>query len=275
MLNKQDIINIMTEQQLSGGDYWITAGAGLVMHGIKTETRDIDIGCTTRLAELLISSGAKYRVLETGERKIVINDLIEVFENWLVDDIMEIDGLCVASIQSIRKQKVELDRQKDWDDIKLIDEYIEKKYMFRIAILQNAVGLPLPTYQSAGAAGMDICAAINGDLIIPPRERVLVPTGLVIALPPDCEAQIRPRSGLALKHGITVLNAPGTIDADYRGEVSVLLINHGKESYTVKRGDRIAQMVVHKFERVEWIEVEGISRDETLRGAGGYGSTKN
>ncbi|MCL2406830.1 MAG: dUTP diphosphatase [Defluviitaleaceae bacterium] len=147
--------------------------------------------------------------------------------------------------------------------------------MFRIAILQNAVGLPLPTYQSAGAAGMDICAAINGDLIIPPRERVLVPTGLVIALPPDCEAQIRPRSGLALKHGITVLNAPGTIDADYRGEVSVLLINHGKESYTVKRGDRIAQMVVHKFERVEWIEVEGISRDETLRGAGGYGSTKN
>ena len=120
---------------------------------------------------------------------------------------------------------------------------------------------------------MDLYAAISCDLIIHPGERMLIPTGIIIALPNGFEAQIRPRSGLALKHGITVLNAPGTVDADYRGEISALLINHGKNDFIVSRGDRIAQMVIQRIEQIQWEEVVHIEQSETDRGSGGYGST--
>ena len=115
--------------------------------------------------------------------------------------------------------------------------------------LPHAQDLPLPEYQSAQAAGLDLLAAIAVDLIIGPGKRALVVTGISIALPPDCEAQVRPRSGLALKHGVTVLNSPGTVDADYRGEIGVILINHGAEPFVVTRGMRIAQLVIAKVER--------------------------
>ena len=137
--------------------------------------------------------------------------------------------------------------------------------------LEHAVGLQLPTYATDKSAGMDLSAALEEALELGPGERALVPTGLSIALPADHEAQIRPRSGLAIKHGVTVLNTPGTIDADYRGEIKVILINHGKEPFTIKRGMRIAQMVVEKFEHVEWDVVESL--EETERGEGGFGST--
>jgi dUTP pyrophosphatase len=139
--------------------------------------------------------------------------------------------------------------------------------------LPHGEGLPLPAYQSAHAAGLDLLAAVPEatPMIITPGKHALVPTGLSIALPPGYEAQIRPRSGLALKHGITVLNAPGTIDADYRGEVSVLLINHGDAPFEVRRGERIAQMVIAPVVQVEL--VPAISLSATDRGSGGYGST--
>ena len=137
--------------------------------------------------------------------------------------------------------------------------------------LEHAVGLQLPTYATEQAAGMDLTAALEEAVEIGPGDRALIPTGLSIALPPDHEAQIRPRSGLAVKHGVTVLNTPGTIDADYRGEISVILINHGKEPFIVERGMRIAQMVVEKFEHVEWDVVDSL--DDTDRGEGGFGST--
>jgi dUTP pyrophosphatase len=139
--------------------------------------------------------------------------------------------------------------------------------------LPHGEGLPLPAYQSAHAAGLDLLAAVPEatPMIIPPGKRALVPTGLSIALPPGYEAQVRPRSGLALKHGITVLNAPGTVDADYRGEVSVLLINHGDAPFEVRRGERIAQMVIAPVVQVEL--VPAVSLSPTDRGSGGYGST--
>ncbi len=137
--------------------------------------------------------------------------------------------------------------------------------------LPHGAGLPLPAYATAQSAGLDLMAAIDGDVTLAPGTRQLIPTGLSIALPAGHEAQVRPRSGLALKHGITVLNSPGTIDADYRGEVKVLLINHGPENFMLKRGDRIAQMVVAPVTRIAWVAVEVL--DETERGAGGYGST--
>lgn len=139
--------------------------------------------------------------------------------------------------------------------------------------LPHAEGLPLPAYQSAHAAGLDLCAANSADapLLLAPGSYVLVPTGLTIALPENYEAQVRPRSGLAAKHGVTVLNAPGTIDADYRGEIGVLLINHGHEAFTIRRGERIAQMVIAPVARAELIGVETLS--ETARGVGGFGST--
>ncbi len=137
--------------------------------------------------------------------------------------------------------------------------------------LPHGAGLPLPAYATAQSAGLDLMAAIDGDVTLAPGARQLIPTGLSIALPAGHEAQVRPRSGLALKHGITVLNSPGTIDADYRGEVKVLLINHGPENFMLKRGDRIAQMVVAPVTRIAWVAVEVL--DETERGAGGYGST--
>ncbi len=137
--------------------------------------------------------------------------------------------------------------------------------------LPHGADLPLPAYATAQSAGLDLMAAIEGDIALAPGARQLVPTGLSIALPAGYEAQVRPRSGLALKHGITVLNSPGTIDADYRGEVKVLLVNHGAEPFVLKRGDRVAQMVVAPVTRIAWSVVETL--DETARGAGGYGST--
>jgi dUTP pyrophosphatase len=135
--------------------------------------------------------------------------------------------------------------------------------------LPHAADLPLPSYATAGSAGLDLRSAAA--VTLKPGERALVPTGLAIALPAGFEAQVRPRSGLAVKHGITVLNAPGTIDADYRGEIQVPLINHGQDDFTIARGDRIAQMVIARVEQVEMTEVAAL--DETARGAGGFGST--
>jgi dUTP pyrophosphatase len=131
--------------------------------------------------------------------------------------------------------------------------------------------LPLPAYETALSAGMDLRAAVAGDLTLAAGARALVPTGLAIALPAGFEAQVRPRSGLALKHGVTCLNTPGTIDADYRGEVQVLLINLGETPFVIKRGERIAQMVIAPVTQGSWGETETL--DETARGAGGFGST--
>ncbi|RYZ97873.1 MAG: dUTP diphosphatase [Sphingobacteriaceae bacterium] len=137
--------------------------------------------------------------------------------------------------------------------------------------IKNTSPHTLPAYETESAAGMDIRASINENIIIKPLERKLVPTGLFMELPKGFEAQIRPRSGLALKSGITVLNSPGTIDADYRGEIKVLLINFSEEDFTVENGQRIAQMIISKHETISWHEVEILT--ETQRGAGGYGHT--
>ena len=141
----------------------------------------------------------------------------------------------------------------------------------RIKRLAHGAGMPLPAVHSAGAAGIDLAAAVAAPLTIAPGGRALVPTGFAIALPPGFEGQVRPRSGLAVKHGITVLNAPGTIDADYRGEVKVALINHGDEPFAVTRGMRIAQLVVAPVSALAPVEVAEL--DETTRGTGGFGST--
>jgi dUTP pyrophosphatase len=142
-----------------------------------------------------------------------------------------------------------------------------------IVRLPHAADLPLPAYESAQAAGMDLRAAVPEDepLVLRPGSRFPVPTGLAFALPPGFEGQVRPRSGLAFKSGVTCLNTPGTVDADYRGEVKVILINHGEEDFTIRRGDRIAQLVVAPVVQAQWVEVESL--DETARGAGGFGST--
>lgn len=137
--------------------------------------------------------------------------------------------------------------------------------------LAHAEGLPLPSYATEGAAGMDLLAAVTAPLVIPPGGRALVPTGLRIALPHGYEMQVRPRSGLALKNGITMPNTPGTVDEDYRGEVQVILMNLGAEAFTVERGMRIAQAVVAPVTRATWRTVEALP--ETARGAGGFGST--
>ena len=137
--------------------------------------------------------------------------------------------------------------------------------------LPHGQGLPLPAYATAESAGMDLVAAVEADVVLRPGERRLIPTGIAIALPPGTEAQVRPRSGLALKHGITVLNAPGTIDADYRGEIGVILINLGQEPFTIHRGDRIAQLVIAAHAQARWQVVETL--DDSARGAGGFGST--
>lgn len=135
----------------------------------------------------------------------------------------------------------------------------------------NESGNPLPEYQTLHAAGMDLLANLEEEVSLQPGERKLIGTGLKLALPEGYEAQIRPRSGLALKHGITVLNSPGTIDADYRGEIKVLLINHGQEPFSIKHGERIAQLTVAKYSQISWEIVEKLP--ETERGEGGYGST--
>ena len=135
----------------------------------------------------------------------------------------------------------------------------------------GSVEVPLPAYQSAGAAGLDLCAAIEDDVVIESLQRKLIPTGLSIAIPLGYEGQVRPRSGLALRHGITVLNSPGTIDADYRGEVKVLLVNLSDTPFRLSRGERIAQLVICPVELGELVLVDEL--DATERGAGGYGST--
>lgn len=140
-----------------------------------------------------------------------------------------------------------------------------------VRILPHGEGLALPAYQTADSAGLDLVAAVEAEMVLQPGARALVPTGLAIALPSGYEAQIRPRSGLAFKHGLTVLNSPGTVDADYRGEVKVLMINLGQEPFAVKRGERIAQMVVAPVTQIAWQPVADL--DETARGAGGFGST--
>ncbi|HEY0913083.1 MAG TPA: dUTP diphosphatase [Bradyrhizobium sp.] len=142
-----------------------------------------------------------------------------------------------------------------------------------ICQLPHGNGLALPAYQSAHAAGLDLVAAVPEDapMILAPGKHGLIPTGLTIALPPGYEAQVRPRSGLAAKHGVTVLNSPGTVDADYRGEICVLLINHGDAPFPVRRGERIAQMVNASITQVELVAVTALS--ETARGSGGFGST--
>ncbi len=140
-----------------------------------------------------------------------------------------------------------------------------------LKILDHAKDLPLPAYATAQAAGMDIVAAIDEPIVMQPGERALIPTGLSIALPAGFECQIRPRSGLAAKNGVTVLNSPGTVDADYRGEIKAILINLGQEPFTIERGMRVAQMVIARYTQASWSVVADL--DETSRGAGGFGST--
>lgn len=135
----------------------------------------------------------------------------------------------------------------------------------------NKSRFPLPAYATEMSAGLDLKADIDEPVILSPLQRAMVPTGIYLALPEGTEAQVRPRSGLAAKYGISVLNAPGTIDADYRGEVKVILVNLSNETFTVNPGERIAQLVLARYERVEWSEVENL--DETARGEGGFGST--
>jgi dUTP diphosphatase len=137
--------------------------------------------------------------------------------------------------------------------------------------LPNGEGLPLPSYATPSAAGLDLMAALAADIVLAPGGRALVGTGIAIALPAEFEAQVRPRSGLALKAGVTVLNSPGTIDADYRGEIGVILINLGREAFRISRGMRIAQLVVARHARAVWREAGEL--DRTARGAGGFGST--
>lgn len=145
--------------------------------------------------------------------------------------------------------------------------------MIRIAVkvLPHGEGLPLPAYATEHAAGADLLAAVAAELVLAPGERALVPTGIAVALPEGYELQVRPRSGLAIRHGITCLNSPGTIDADYRGEIRLILINLGQEPYTIRRGDRLAQAILAPVLRLEWQPVAALP--ETERGEGGFGHT--
>ena len=140
----------------------------------------------------------------------------------------------------------------------------------QVKITNNSTN-PLPKYQTAGSAGMDLYANLKEEVTLEPNTQALIPSGISIELPQGYEAQIRPRSGLALKHGISIVNSPGTVDSDYRGEIKVVLINHGKEPFVIKNGERIAQMVIAKFEQITWQESQSLS--ETERGSGGYGHT--
>jgi dUTP pyrophosphatase len=142
--------------------------------------------------------------------------------------------------------------------------------MLKVCII-NKSNNPLPDYQTRQAAGVDLCAFLEEEIVLNPMDRKLVGTGLYMALPEGFEAMIRPRSGMAFKHGITVINSPGTIDADYRGEIKIALINLSKEAFTIKNGDRVAQMVINKYEQIEFKLTDSLS--ETDRGAGGYGHT--
>ena len=141
----------------------------------------------------------------------------------------------------------------------------------KILRLPQATDLPLPSYATSGSAGMDLIAALENDLILLPSETKLVPTGLIIELPVGFEAQIRPRSGLAIKNQIGLMNSPGTIDSDYRGEIKVIITNFGKENFVIHRGDRIAQMIIAKYEKIIWSDSETLN--ETERSSGGFGHT--
>jgi dUTP diphosphatase len=140
-----------------------------------------------------------------------------------------------------------------------------------LQVLPHGEGLPLPQYATAGSAGADLTAAVEDKVVLAPGERAAIPTGIALALPEGWEGQVRPRSGLALKHGITLLNSPGTIDADYRGELRVILINLGSVPVTIARGERVAQLVIAPVTRAEWQRAAELPR--TVRGAGGFGST--
>ncbi|MCO6494295.1 MAG: dUTP diphosphatase [Bacteroidetes bacterium] len=142
--------------------------------------------------------------------------------------------------------------------------------MTEVKVINNSNN-PLPQYQTTGSAGMDLMAFLENEIEIPAGKTALIPTGLFFELPQDMEAQIRPRSGLAFKHGITVLNSPGTIDSDYRGEIKVLLINHSDNTFTIKNGERIAQVIFSKVTQINWKATQSLS--QTDRGAGGYGHT--
>lgn len=141
----------------------------------------------------------------------------------------------------------------------------------KIEVKRLVPDLPLPAYASAGSAGLDLLAAVDREVALPPGGIAAIPTGIALALPNGYEAQVRPRSGLALRHGVTVLNAPGTIDSDYRGEVSAILINHGKAVFSITRGMKIAQLVITAHVQAEWQETHRL--DDTARGTGGFGST--
>ncbi|MEE9225883.1 MAG: dUTP diphosphatase [Bacteroidota bacterium] len=142
----------------------------------------------------------------------------------------------------------------------------------KIARVDRGLGdIPLPQYITEGSAGMDLCAAVDGDQVVKPGEVLVVPTGFGVELPHGYEAQVRPRSGLAAKHGLGILNTPGTIDPDYRGEIKVILTNFGKQDFVVHRGDRIAQLVINRYVRIQWEEVERLT--DSTRGSGGLGHT--
>jgi len=141
----------------------------------------------------------------------------------------------------------------------------------KIAVRRLAKDLPLPAYATAGSAGLDLLAAVERDLVLPPGGFAAIPTGIAVALPEGYEAQVRPRSGLALRHGITILNAPGTVDSDYRGEIAAILVNHGNAEFTVSRGMKVAQLVIAQHIRAEWQETDTL--DHTERASGGFGST--
>ena len=141
----------------------------------------------------------------------------------------------------------------------------------RVHRLPHAEGLPLPSYATTGAAGADLCAAVEHEVVIAPGERAAVATGLILEIPAGYEGQVRPRSGLAIRRGLTVVNAPGTIDSDYRGELMVLLVNHGAEPVVIGRGDRIGQLIIAPVSRARFTEADALSASD--RGAGGFGST--
>jgi dUTP pyrophosphatase len=173
------------------------------------------------------------------------------------------------------KARVEEDLMAELNDLaaelERIGDFETERPPVEVKRLPHNLDLPLPAYETEESAGMDLRAAVTAPVVLAPGARALIPTGLAIALPMGLEAQVRPRSGLALKHGVTCLNSPGTIDSDYRGEVSVILINLGQESFTIARGDRIAQIVIAPVFQAEWIEVEDL--EATTRGEGGFGST--
>lgn len=152
------------------------------------------------------------------------------------------------------------------------EHFPNKEIRIRIARVNGAVkDIPLPRYATPGASGMDICAAVESDRVIQPGETALIPSGFLLEIPPGYEAQVRPRSGLAINYGIGILNAPGTIDSDYRGELGVIITNFSKKEFVVHRGDRIAQLVVMPVVRAQWEEVESL--EGTMRGSGGFGHT--